>query len=165
MGLPPLSAFGRKVRGHCFSLKTVPKRTMLSPVYFRHHMNAAPTVRYNPGGMGIVNVLLGVWVLCSPFVLGFSHNPTGMWNNVIVGIAITLVALAGGWGQRPLLWLVVPIGVWLFGSPFFLGVHTAAFVANNITLAFASMAAAAIVDELRSEAAAAAAAATTSARL
>ena len=34
--------------------------------------------------------LLGVWLIISPFVLGFSGDVTAMWNTVIVGI-ITLI--------------------------------------------------------------------------
>jgi len=34
-------------------------------------------------GISWINILLGIWVLISPFVLGFAQAPRAMWNNVI----------------------------------------------------------------------------------
>jgi hypothetical protein len=39
------------------------------------------------------NVLLGIWLIISPFVLGFFHLMAPMWNNVIVGIVVALVGV------------------------------------------------------------------------
>ena len=52
-----------------------------------------------------VNVVLGVWLVISPWVLGFSSLATAMWNAVIVGIVVAVLALwalgtdkdIGGW--------------------------------------------------------------------
>jgi hypothetical protein len=52
-----------------------------------------------------VNVVLGVWLVISPWVLGFSSLATAMWNAVIIGIVVAVLALwalgtdkdIGGW--------------------------------------------------------------------
>ena len=51
------------------------------------------------------NVALGIWLLISPWVLGFSSMMAAMWNAVIVGIVVAALALwalgtdkdIGGW--------------------------------------------------------------------
>lgn len=62
-----------------------------------------------------VNLALGIWVLLSPFVLGFSNNGPAQWNNVATGIAVALMAVLGAsvWN--------IALGIWLFLSPFVLG--------------------------------------------
>ncbi|PIP30103.1 hypothetical protein COU12_00790 [Candidatus Jorgensenbacteria bacterium CG10_big_fil_rev_8_21_14_0_10_54_38] len=45
-----------------------------------------------------VLVGLGVWVLISPWVLGFSALNLARWNNVLAGIAIITLAF---WGMVP----------------------------------------------------------------
>ncbi|MDA8230631.1 MAG: SPW repeat protein [Magnetospirillum sp.] len=42
-----------------------------------------------------VNVVIGVWLLISPWVLGFAATPGGAttWNQVVIGIVVGLVAL------------------------------------------------------------------------
>jgi hypothetical protein len=66
-------------------------------------------------GSGWVNILLGIWVIISPFVLGI-HSPKGIWNNVIVGIVVGILAIIR-WSMHQ------PDGVgstcsWEFGSLF-----------------------------------------------
>jgi len=36
---------------------------------------------------------LGLWALVSPFALHFSRTTIAMWNNVIVGAVVTIVAI------------------------------------------------------------------------
>jgi hypothetical protein len=40
-----------------------------------------------------VNTLLGLWLIVSPWVLGFSINTTAKWNMVIVGVIAGALAL------------------------------------------------------------------------
>ena len=42
------------------------------------------------------NVILGIWLLISPFVLGFAASSL-LWNNVILGIIIALVGISNAW--------------------------------------------------------------------
>jgi len=67
-----------------------------------------------------VNVVLGVWIIISPFVLGFSHWIPIMWNNIATGGAICLLALARARSTYGPSGLVVLLGIWLLISPFVL---------------------------------------------
>jgi len=97
----------------------------------------------------VLNILLGIWLVLSPFVLGFNHNLAATWNNIAVGIALVVVELAAELGGDALQALVVPLGAWLFGSPFILGIHNTPFMANNISMAFVVIAVGAIRDSFR----------------
>ncbi len=68
------------------------------------------------------NLVLGVWLILSPWLLGFSGTPAAMWNAVLVGVVVGLMALMhlrGGpmWEE----WVSVVLGVWLLLSPWILG--------------------------------------------
>ncbi|TFU14942.1 SPW repeat protein [Thermus tengchongensis] len=68
------------------------------------------------------NLVLGVWLILSPWLLGFSGTPAAMWNAVIVGAVVGLMALMhlrGGplWEE----WVNVILGIWLILSPWILG--------------------------------------------
>ncbi|HLH21268.1 MAG TPA: SPW repeat protein [Chloroflexota bacterium] len=69
-----------------------------------------------------LNVLAGIWLIISPWVLGFSRTDVPMmWNNVIFGIIAAILAgiRAGGAYDAPWLsWINVLIGIWLFISAF-----------------------------------------------
>lgn len=41
-----------------------------------------------------ISAILGVWLVASPFVLGYSATATAMWNNIIVGLVVLVLA---GW--------------------------------------------------------------------
>jgi len=38
-------------------------------------------------------LILGLWVLASPWILGFSEITTALWSNVIIGALIMIFAL------------------------------------------------------------------------
>ncbi len=40
------------------------------------------------------NAVIGIWLVVSPWVLGFSNDPVTTWNAVIVGLLVLCVA---GW--------------------------------------------------------------------
>ena len=52
-----------------------------------------------------LNLILGIWMIISPWLLGFSNLSTAMSNAVIIGIAVAALALwalgtdkdIGGW--------------------------------------------------------------------
>ena len=83
-----------------------------------------------------VQLVLGLWVIFSPFILGFSANRAAMWNNIAVGLACLFLATGSGWENGGVQALIVPLGAWLFMSPFVLGFSRAAFVLNNVIAAF-----------------------------
>jgi hypothetical protein len=77
--------------------------------------------------------LAGLWELVSPFIMGYSAITVAMWNAVIVGVVLILLA---GWAalsqevstDRTLDWINAILGFWLVVSPFVLG-YSASMVA------------------------------------
>jgi len=41
-----------------------------------------------------INVVLGVWLIIAPFLLGYSALAAALWNDIIVGIVVVVLA---GW--------------------------------------------------------------------
>jgi heme/copper-type cytochrome/quinol oxidase subunit 3 len=72
-----------------------------------------------------VNALVGVWLICSPWALGFQDNLTALGNAVIVGILLIAAALGAiflprAWEE----WTEAALGLWLAVSPWVLGFST-----------------------------------------
>jgi len=84
-------------------------------------------------GSGWVNIVLGIWVIISPFLLAF-HSSKAVWNNVITGAVVGILALIR-WGMRQpgWSWLNLILGAWLVISPFVLFLSGAAMW-NNVIL-------------------------------
>ena len=82
-------------------------------------------------GVSVINVLIGIWLIISPFVvMAFSQFGNMRANNVIIGIMIGLVALfrASGSAKAEWSWANVILGIWLIISPFVLGAASSATV-------------------------------------
>ena len=84
-------------------------------------------------GSGWVNIVLSIWVIVSPFVLGF-HSSKAIWNNVIAGAVVGILAFIR-WSMRQpgWSWLNLILGAWLVISPFMLFLSGAAMW-NNVIL-------------------------------
>jgi hypothetical protein len=41
-----------------------------------------------------INTILGLWLIVSPFILGYSDTVGAMWNSIIVGLVVLVLA---GW--------------------------------------------------------------------
>lgn len=87
-------------------------------------------------GISCINILLGIWMIISPFALGFANVPRAMWNNVVLGIVIAIVAIIRtsttrqpGWG-----WLNALLGIWVVISPLVLGLVLGNAIWNNVIL-------------------------------
>lgn len=39
-----------------------------------------------------LNVILGIWLIVAPFVLGYSTLTNAMWNDIIVGVLVAVIA-------------------------------------------------------------------------
>lgn len=70
----------------------------------------------------IVNLVLGVWIVISPWTLGFAAEQAAAWNAYIVGVIIAVAALAAlvnfhKWEE----WVNVVLAAWLIVSPWALG--------------------------------------------
>jgi len=69
-----------------------------------------------------VNVVLGLWLIGSPWTLGFAMDQAPTWNAWAVGVVIAVAALAAlvafnKWEE----WAEVALGAWLIVSPWVLG--------------------------------------------
>jgi hypothetical protein len=84
-------------------------------------------------GSGWVNIVLGMWVIVSPFVIAF-HSAKAVWSNVIAGVIVGILALIR-WSMRQpgWSWLNLVVGTWLVISPFVLFLSAAAMW-NNVIL-------------------------------
>lgn len=90
---------------------------------------------HNTGAASWVNILLGIWVIISPFVLSFSQLSTAMWNNVATGVAVGIIGLIRASAVQPeWSWANIILGVWLIASPFVLGFFNQVALWNNIIL-------------------------------
>jgi hypothetical protein len=102
-------------------------------------MSTVPTPRSEATRVAsTLNVLAGIWLIISPFALGFTPLPAALWNTLIVGIVVVVFAgiRAGNPALYPALsWLNLLLGVWLIISPFLLRYaadHTP--LGNNVIL-------------------------------
>lgn len=90
------------------------------------------------------NLVFGLWLLISPWVLAYRMEASATWNAVIVGALIVAVALfelfrIRAWEE----WTSVALGVWLLISPWLLGfsaVGSAMWTAVIVGLAVAVLA-------------------------
>ncbi|MGN6553195.1 MAG: SPW repeat protein [Verrucomicrobiota bacterium] len=87
--------------------------------------------------MAWLNVFFGLWLIASPFVLGFTHHAAALWNNIAVGIAVVLAAIVSRRTDGLARGALVLLGAWLFASPFILNAARSSFLWNNVILAFA----------------------------
>ena len=70
----------------------------------------------------VVNAVLGLWVIISPWVLGFDGSSMAMSNAVIVGVLLVATALGAAFVPRAWEeWTEAGIGLWLVVSPWILG--------------------------------------------
>jgi hypothetical protein len=83
-----------------------------------------------------LDVLAGLWLLISPFVLGFGALTSAMTNNVILGIVIGVLALVRFFGPGKAVgisWLNLILGIWVLISPWVVGfTSNGAAVTNNV---------------------------------
>ncbi len=71
----------------------------------------------------VLTLFAGIWLIISPFWMGFYTSPVPLWNTLLVGIAVTILALVRACYPSEnvgLSWINLILGVWLIVSPFFL---------------------------------------------
>lgn len=44
-------------------------------------------------GLSWINLLLGIWLIASPFALTYSNMPKATWNNVVFGVVVIILAI------------------------------------------------------------------------
>lgn len=70
-----------------------------------------------------LNVLAGLWLVISPWALGFATVESAVWNSVMLGLAVAIISMmrvAAPLRYEGLNWLNFVLGVWLILSPFLL---------------------------------------------
>ncbi|MCL4465152.1 MAG: SPW repeat protein [Chloroflexi bacterium] len=85
-----------------------------------------------------VNLVAGIWLIISPFILQYTGVAPAVWNNLAVGILLILVAayilftcVKAEWAG----WAMAVLGIWEIMSPFVLGyVGEKPALWNNIIL-------------------------------
>ena len=82
-----------------------------------------------------VNLVLGVWMIVSPWVLRYQAETTPTGNAVILGVLIAIAALIAlfrvmAWEE----WVNVAFGVWLLVSPWILGFSGIAAAMTNAVI-------------------------------
>jgi hypothetical protein len=70
----------------------------------------------------VCNLILGIWLAVSPWVLAYAMQETPAWNAHIVGVVVAVAAIATlvafhKWEE----WVNAALGLWLIVSPYLLG--------------------------------------------
>jgi hypothetical protein len=71
-----------------------------------------------------LNILAGLWLVLSPWALNYSIVEAAMWNSVIIGLAVAIMAMVrvgAPLRYEGLSWLNFVLGIWLILAPFMLG--------------------------------------------
>lgn len=69
-----------------------------------------------------VNLVIGVWLFVSPWILGFTGETAAAWNAYLLGIAtVVFTAFALYMPRRWEEWANSIIGLWMVLSPWLLG--------------------------------------------
>jgi hypothetical protein len=70
----------------------------------------------------VVNILLGIWLVVSPWVLAYVDETMAAWNAAVIGVVIALAAMSAlvayeKWEE----WITAALAAWLIASPYVFG--------------------------------------------
>jgi hypothetical protein len=91
-------------------------------------------------GLSVLNVIAGIWLIASAFFLvGYRGFPQTIWNSVIVGIVVLILAWIRAAAPRRnlgLSWINALLGIWMIIAPFALVAppRPPAVVGNDVIL-------------------------------
>lgn len=97
-----------------------------------------------------LNVLAGLWLVIAPFALNFTSSSNAMWNSIIVGVVVLVLAAIRAFDpdeREGISWVNMVLGLWMVVSPYVLGytnvnqAQTNALVTGVIILALAAFSA------------------------
>jgi hypothetical protein len=83
-------------------------------------------------GIGIINLIAGIWLILSPFLLGYPAD--AVTNSVLIGIVLSILAVIrltatkNAWTG----WTVAAVGLWLIIAPFIFGFTEPSVLWNEI---------------------------------
>lgn len=77
-------------------------------------------------GLSWINFLLGIWLIVSPFALLYRGISEALWDNVIVGVCVAVLAVWRAVARETedlagVSWIMALLGLWTLVSPFLLG--------------------------------------------
>jgi hypothetical protein len=81
------------------------------------------------------NLLLGLWLFASPWILGFAADLTPAWNAYVLGVAIVVFAAIAVY--MPKAWeeaVNIILGIWMIVSPWVLGFSTHMVATRNAVI-------------------------------
>ncbi len=83
-----------------------------------------------------INIVAGLWLILAPFALGYSGVEAAVWNSIVLGLAVGVMALVRvlqPTEYEGVSWVNFVLGIWLLVSPFVLGLaNIEPLVWNNI---------------------------------
>jgi uncharacterized membrane protein HdeD (DUF308 family) len=87
-----------------------------------------------PNGL---NIIAGIWLIISAFALHYATMPGALWNDVVVGVVVLILAAAQVAYPRSFQWswLNAALGIWLIVGAFALRYATSRpFRWNNLVM-------------------------------
>jgi len=97
-------------------------------------------IHYPPDDAGrlgtVLNVIAGIWLILSPWILGFYGLPVAMWATLLAGIAVLVLAIIRLGTNRSVApsWINLIVGIWLLISPFVLAFNAASRATPNAVI-------------------------------
>lgn len=83
----------------------------------------------------IINAILGIWLMVSPAILGFSDDKTISNNAHIIGPVMATFATIAWWeATRVVRYYNVPLGFWLLLAPWILGYEPTTAILNDMVI-------------------------------
>lgn len=81
--------------------------------------------RFTTAWQDVVNLVLGAWLIVSPFALNYADAATPAWNAHLVGVVVVALAAAAIWAYQVWEeWINGLLGLWLIVSPWLLNFST-----------------------------------------
>jgi ABC-type iron transport system FetAB permease component len=81
--------------------------------------------RMNIRTSSTLDVIAGVWLILAPFVLGYAFATGALWNDILLGIIIAVLAgyraMSEGYKTSWPSWVGFIAGLWLIVAPFIVG--------------------------------------------
>ena len=68
-----------------------------------------------------LNIIVGLWLMASPYIFLYSLNTSALWNSLISGAVIAIIGLVRLFQPREVAWLSwvnFIVGLWVIVSPF-----------------------------------------------
>lgn len=97
---------------------------------------AIERIRSTVKGVSGTNLAAGLWLIAAPFVLAYTGVTAAIWNDILVGLAVLILAwirVAKPLEHEGASWTNVVLGLWLLIAPVSLGyTATSAALWNDV---------------------------------